>query len=365
MLRLRARVRAHRRDLRAVSAARRSPRSTSSGTRSGARRRRAAHSRASARVTRSPTSSCSSTLRSRRRSRRASRSSAAAGQAVLKSLQRLHVDPLAVYGTNCLEVRRPRTRPTQRTGSLASFTSSSRSSSWRWASDCVAFLNDLAFPLSDRLDPQAAGALQRFTPTIEALVAPGYRRGARRGAREDGLLERLQDARPLVGGATAVLSRRRAAALGALLVVLAVYGAIAGHLPRSAVRSRHRVPCRRRLPGVRGRHLARTPARSAAVAAADRTRGRGRSPRPSLSRWSEPTRPPTSPSSACFALAGFWFLTLLRGAVVDRARRGARPVGRHLVRSPPVRTEYVVEERPGIFEHGLDRLPGTRRRRQP
>jgi hypothetical protein len=25
------------------------------------------------------------------------------GQAVLKSLQRLHVDPLAVYGTNCLK----------------------------------------------------------------------------------------------------------------------------------------------------------------------------------------------------------------------------------------------------------------------
>src|SRR6476619_4196914 len=26
-----------------------------------------------------------------------------AGQAVLKSLQRLHVDPMAVYGTNCLK----------------------------------------------------------------------------------------------------------------------------------------------------------------------------------------------------------------------------------------------------------------------
>src|SRR5205085_12342269 len=27
-----------------------------------------------------------------------------AGQAVLKSLQRLHVDPMAVYGTNCLKL---------------------------------------------------------------------------------------------------------------------------------------------------------------------------------------------------------------------------------------------------------------------
>ena len=26
-----------------------------------------------------------------------------AGQAILKSLQRLHVDPMAVYGTNCLK----------------------------------------------------------------------------------------------------------------------------------------------------------------------------------------------------------------------------------------------------------------------
>jgi uracil-DNA glycosylase len=37
---------------------------------------------------------------------------------------------------------------------------------------CVAFLDDLAFPLSDRLDPQAAGAIQRYTPTIQALVTP-------------------------------------------------------------------------------------------------------------------------------------------------------------------------------------------------
>ena len=37
---------------------------------------------------------------------------------------------------------------------------------------CVAFLDELAFPLSDRLDADAAGAIQRFTPTIEALVTP-------------------------------------------------------------------------------------------------------------------------------------------------------------------------------------------------
>ncbi len=37
---------------------------------------------------------------------------------------------------------------------------------------CVAFVDDLAFPLSDRLDANALGVIQRFTPTIQALVTP-------------------------------------------------------------------------------------------------------------------------------------------------------------------------------------------------
>ena len=37
--------------------------------------------------------------------------------------------------------------------------------------DALAFVNELAFPLSHALAP-APGELQRFTPTIEALVAP-------------------------------------------------------------------------------------------------------------------------------------------------------------------------------------------------
>jgi uracil-DNA glycosylase family 4 len=93
------------------------------------------------------------------------------GQAVLKSLQRLHVDPLAVYGTNCLK-----------------FGTEDPADAADWLARelhivqpklvvamgerCVGFLDDLEFPLSDRLDPQAAGAIQRYTPTIEALVTP-------------------------------------------------------------------------------------------------------------------------------------------------------------------------------------------------
>jgi uracil-DNA glycosylase len=93
------------------------------------------------------------------------------GQAVLKSLQRLHVDPLAVYGTNCLK-----------------FGTEDPADAAAWLTRelyivqpklivamgdrCVEFLDGLAFPLSDKLDPTALGAIQRFTPTIAALVTP-------------------------------------------------------------------------------------------------------------------------------------------------------------------------------------------------
>jgi uracil-DNA glycosylase len=93
------------------------------------------------------------------------------GQAILKSLQRLHVDPLAVYGTNCLK-----------------FGTEDPADAAAWLTrelhivqpklvvvmgeKAVAFLNDLRFPLSDPIAGDAVGVLQRFTPTIEALVTP-------------------------------------------------------------------------------------------------------------------------------------------------------------------------------------------------
>jgi uracil-DNA glycosylase family 4 len=94
-----------------------------------------------------------------------------AGQAVLKSLQRLHVDPLAVYGTNCLK-----------------FGTEDPADAAAWLTHelhivqprlivvmgerAVAFLNELRFPLSDPVSAEQMGVLQRFTPTIEALVTP-------------------------------------------------------------------------------------------------------------------------------------------------------------------------------------------------
>jgi uracil-DNA glycosylase family 4 len=93
------------------------------------------------------------------------------GQAVLKSLQRLHVDPLAVYGTNCLK-----------------FGTEDPADAAAWLTReihivqpklvvvmgeaAVAFLNGLRFPLSDGLDTDTVGVVQRFTPTIDALVTP-------------------------------------------------------------------------------------------------------------------------------------------------------------------------------------------------
>jgi uracil-DNA glycosylase len=93
-----------------------------------------------------------------------------AGQAILKSLQRLTVDPLAVYGTNCLKF-------------AEGDDDESRSFLTRelhivqpklvvpMGEEAVAFLNSLEFPLADRLEWKP-GELQRFTATVDALVAP-------------------------------------------------------------------------------------------------------------------------------------------------------------------------------------------------
>ena len=93
-----------------------------------------------------------------------------AGEALKKSLQRLHVDPMAVYGTNCLK-----------------FGGESFEEAAPWLTrelhivqpkllvlmggETVAFVNTLSFPLADEIDADTDG-LQRFTATVEALVVP-------------------------------------------------------------------------------------------------------------------------------------------------------------------------------------------------
>jgi uracil-DNA glycosylase family 4 len=93
-----------------------------------------------------------------------------AGAALIKSMQRLRVDPLEVFGTNCLK-----------------FAGGAEDESQPWlvrelrivqpklvvvmGDDALRFLNELGFPLSRPVEA-TLGELQRFTPTIEALAVP-------------------------------------------------------------------------------------------------------------------------------------------------------------------------------------------------
>jgi len=93
------------------------------------------------------------------------------GQAVLKSLQRLHVDPLAVYGTNCLKfgTEDPADAAAWLTRELHIVQPTLLVA---MGERTVEFVNDLEFPLSEPIDADTTGMLQRFTPTIQALVTP-------------------------------------------------------------------------------------------------------------------------------------------------------------------------------------------------
>ena len=93
-----------------------------------------------------------------------------AGQAVLKSLQRLRVDPTSVYGTNCLkfadgdedESRSFLTRELHIVQPKLVVT---------MGDAALAFVNSLDFPLADQLEWRP-GELQRLTATIDALTVP-------------------------------------------------------------------------------------------------------------------------------------------------------------------------------------------------
>jgi uracil-DNA glycosylase family 4 len=93
-----------------------------------------------------------------------------AGQAIIKSLQRLNVDALAVYGTNCLKFAGQ--KPEQAHSMLVRELHIVQPKLIvLMGDDTLRFLNELDFPLSDRVESRL-GVLLRFTPTIDALVVP-------------------------------------------------------------------------------------------------------------------------------------------------------------------------------------------------
>src|SRR6185437_6381107 len=93
-----------------------------------------------------------------------------AGHALKRSLERLHVDPREVFGTNCVK-----------------FAGADLDTCRGWlkrelrivqprllvvmGDDTLEFVNGLEFPLARTVNGEL-GTLQRFTPTIEALVVP-------------------------------------------------------------------------------------------------------------------------------------------------------------------------------------------------
>jgi uracil-DNA glycosylase family 4 len=97
-----------------------------------------------------------------------------AGQAILRSIQRLRIDPLLLYGTDCLKVDiQPAAADLE------------RSREWLvrelhitqprivvvTGQEALDFLNALEFPLARPAEPEI-GRIQRFTPTIEVLLVP-------------------------------------------------------------------------------------------------------------------------------------------------------------------------------------------------
>ena len=93
-----------------------------------------------------------------------------AGNALLKSLQRLHVDPMAIYGTNCLKFAggdEEESRPFL----LRELHIVQPKLVVVMGEPALAFVNATRFPLARELQ-LVEGELQEYTPTIQGLVTP-------------------------------------------------------------------------------------------------------------------------------------------------------------------------------------------------
>jgi uracil-DNA glycosylase family 4 len=92
------------------------------------------------------------------------------GNALLKSLQRLRVDPMAIYGTNCIKFAdgdESESRPFL----LKELHIVQPKLVVAMGEPAVAFLNSVKFPLAREVEP-VEGELQKFTPTVDAIATP-------------------------------------------------------------------------------------------------------------------------------------------------------------------------------------------------
>jgi uracil-DNA glycosylase family 4 len=97
-----------------------------------------------------------------------------AGNAIMKSLTRLGIDPLAVYGTLCVKCPVADTALAD-PGCVARVVEELQIVQPRvvvvMGPEALATLNELDVPLARRVEP-APGAVQPFTPSIDALYTP-------------------------------------------------------------------------------------------------------------------------------------------------------------------------------------------------
>ena len=97
-----------------------------------------------------------------------------AGNALMKSLKRLSIDPLAVYGTLCVKCPVPDPAMAD-PGCVARLVEELQIVAPKlvvvMGPDALTVVNELDLPLRRDVHP-AAGELQRLTPTIEALYVP-------------------------------------------------------------------------------------------------------------------------------------------------------------------------------------------------
>jgi uracil-DNA glycosylase len=93
-----------------------------------------------------------------------------AGQAILKSLQRLRVDPMAVYGTNCLKLA-GQDEAEARPWLVRELHIVQPKLVVVMGEDALGFLNGLEFPLAAQVEA-TLGELQQWTPTVQALYVP-------------------------------------------------------------------------------------------------------------------------------------------------------------------------------------------------